>query len=525
MASDRPDVRAENQADGQSAYGQTASALSALGRAREHALSDPSAAVQSGDEQTGASSEGRGGAAGAHVRGRRGPRLAPLPGGSGSRSRRRRASGPRWRRRRRPPGFARKPQHRPHRGRSARSLALRGLLVVGLLVLLAGVYTLVQVTRSVPSATARAASAPVPATQTVPGHRPAIPWPSEGEAAVAVAGYGTLGTSGAASPVPIASLAKVMAAVVLLRDHPLRPGQAGPTVTITAAEAATYRSESAAGDSVAPVTPGEHLTELELLQALLIPSADNIATVIARWDAGSDAAFAAKMNAAATALGMHHSHYADVNGLSSGTTSTAGDQLRLAEAAVTNAALMSIVRQPSVILPDGTVLTNYDTLLGHSGVVGIKTGSTLAAGGCFMLAAQATVSGHRVTVLGVVLGQHTSPFITTALHASGVLVAPVLGALHALTVLPAGTTVASVTTPWGQAVPVRTTRSVAIFGLAGSPVRVGVRVAVTPLHGAPAAGSQVATVTVSAGGRVTTVPAVTAGPVPSPTLRWRLERL
>jgi D-alanyl-D-alanine carboxypeptidase (penicillin-binding protein 5/6) len=398
-------------------------------------------------------------------------------------------------------------------------------VVVGaLVVVLAGVYSLVQLSRSVPQPVVQVAPS-VPAAHTVSGTRPALPWPSTGEAAVTLTGFGPLGSSGQSAPVPIASLAKVMAALVVLHDHPVAPGQAGPAVVITPAEAAAYKAESAAGDSVAPVTAGERLSEMTLLEALLVPSADNIAGVLAAWDAGGSSAFVAKMNATAAALGMHRTHYADENGLSSGTTSTASDQLRLAATAATNPVLMSVVRQPSVVLPDGTVLTNYDTLLGQSGVIGIKTGSTLAAGGCFMLAANATVAGHHVTVLAVVLGQRTSPFISAALQASRALVAPALAELHGLAVLPAGSTVAWVRTPWGQPVPVRTTKSVSTLGLAGAPVQVGVRVATAPVHGSPPAGSQVATVTVTAGGQVTTVPAVTAGPVPSASVRWRLERL
>ena len=398
------------------------------------------------------------------------------------------------------------------------------MLVGALVVVLAGVYSLVQLTRSVPEPVVQAAPV-VPTAHTVSGARAALPWPQSGEAAVGLAGFGPLGSAGSSAPVPIASLAKVMVALVLLHDHPLARGHAGPSVVITPAEAAAYKAESAAGDSVAPVAAGEHLSELNLLDALLVPSADNIAGVVAAWDAGNDTAFVARMNATAATLGMHHSHYADENGLSSSTTSTAADQLRLAEAAAASPVLMSVVRQPSVVLPDGTVLTNYDTLLGKSGVVGIKTGSTLAAGGCFMLAADATVAGHRETVLAVVLGQQARPFIAAALDASRALVAPALAELHTVDVLPAGTTVAWVTTPWGPRLPVRTTRAVSTLGLAGTPVQVEVRVATAPVHGSTPAGAQAATVTVTTDGQVTTVPAVTAAAVPSASVRWRLERL
>lgn len=521
MADDRPTSRGESHPDGRSPYGETASALSALGRARQHALSDPSAAGGSGTGVSGGPKAGAKPAGAAHVRG--GPKLGKPPTGIRLKSRRGGLGRPRWRRRRRAPGFARKPQHGPRRHRSLRSLALAVVLVGVAAVVLVGVFSLVQLSRAVPEPVVHAAT--LPAAHAVSSPRPALPWPRDGEAAVGLAGYGTLGSAGPSTPVPIASLAKVMVALVLLHDHPLASGRGGPTVTITPADQAAYRAENSAGDSVAPVTAGEHITEMNLLQALLIPSADNIAQVLARWDAGSDPAFVARMNATAAALGMHHSHYADENGLSSGTTSTASDQLRLAAAAAANPVLMSIVRQPSVVLPDGTVLNNYDTLLGQSGVVGIKTGSTLAAGGCFMLAADAKVAGHRVVVLAVVLGQHVSPFITSALNASRALVAPAARELHTLAVLPAGTTVAWVTTPWGQPVPVRTTRRVSALVLAGTPLPVAVHVTPASVHGSPRAGSQVATVTVTAGDQVTMVPAVTAGPVPSASVRWRLERL
>ncbi len=67
-----------------------------------------------------------------------------------------------------------------------------------------------------------------------------------------------------------------------------------------------------------PVQPGEELTERQLLNGLLVHSANNFADVLAQWDAGTMPAFVAKMNAAAAALGMAHTHYADASGLDPG---------------------------------------------------------------------------------------------------------------------------------------------------------------------------------------------------------------
>lgn len=96
------------------------------------------------------------------------------------------------------------------------------------------------------------------------------------------------------------------------------------------ADVAVDRADRAAGQSVVTVVTGERLTERQALEGLLLPSGNNIATLLARWDAGSEAAFVAKLNAQARALGLTHTRYADASGEQAGTVSTAGDEVRLA---------------------------------------------------------------------------------------------------------------------------------------------------------------------------------------------------
>jgi serine-type D-Ala-D-Ala carboxypeptidase (penicillin-binding protein 5/6) len=412
--------------------------------------------------------------------------------------------------------------HGPKRGGRLARTTKWVALTLAALVVLAGVYVAVQLWRPVPRPAFRATAAPV---QTVRGPTPRLPWPRQGQAAVAVVGAGNVGSAGPTVPVPIASLAKVMTALVVLHDHPLSPGQSGPEVGITPADQAAFQAEQAAGDSVAPVFAGESLSELQLLEGLLIPSADNLALLMAQWDAGSQAAFIAKMNRSAAALGMRSTHYADAGGVSPSTVSTAVDELRLAEVAVANPVLMSIVSQPQVSLPGGFSLQNYDTLLGHDGIIGIKTGSTTAAGGCFMFAAEGAASGRKIEVIGVVLGQKGTSLIGSALQASRVLIHPVLAAFRPVTVLRAGSVVGEVTSPWGSTVPVVARRSVTVLHFGAETVNVAVSPTKSPLPEQLAAGVQVATVTVRAGGDVMSVPAMTSAPLLGPTKRWRLERL
>ncbi len=392
-----------------------------------------------------------------------------------------------------------------------------------MLAVAAAVFVGVQLSRPVPRPVLQSA---LPAERTVAGAIPSLPWPASAESAVAIQGIGPVGQAGPTLPVPIASLAKVMTVMVLLRDHPLSAGQSGPEVSITAADQATYRADLAAGDSVAPVVAGETLSELQLLEGLLIPSADNLATVVAQWDAGSQAAFVAKMNAAAAAFGMHATRYADPSGVSSSTVSTAADQLRLAELAAANPILMSIVRQPQLVFPNAVdLLDNYNSLLGKDGIVGIKTGDTTAAGGCFMFAADANKDGHFVQVLGVVLGERGAPLIMSALHAGQSLIGPALAGVHPATALAAGTVVAHITDAWGRSVAVSTVQPVTILHVGAASVRLAVAPGGKPVAVGLPAGSRVATVTVEAGGQVQTVAAVTDQPITGPSRQWRIERL
>ncbi len=229
-------------------------------------------------------------------------------------------------------------------------------------------------------------------------------WPASGQAAVQV-GHSPVQAGPNQHAAPIASVAKVMTAYLVLRDHPLLPGQAGPTITLTTADVADTERRRQHDESVVPVAAGEELTELQALQALLLPSANNVAAVLARWDAGSVGRFVARMNATARSLGMRHTRYTDPSGYDDATVSTAADQVRLVDRAMSLPVFAGIVATQSAWLPVAGTVHNTNALLGRDGFVGVKTGSTDAAGGCFAFRAIRSVKGKRTTITGVVLGQ------------------------------------------------------------------------------------------------------------------------
>jgi D-alanyl-D-alanine carboxypeptidase (penicillin-binding protein 5/6) len=233
----------------------------------------------------------------------------------------------------------------------------------------------------------------------------AVSWPADGVSAAGISGHGVMDGPGATRPVPIASVAKLMTAYVILQDHPLSANGSGPDITVEPSDAAGYPSQRADGDSVVAIAAGETITERQALEALLLPSADNMAWILARWDSGSRAAFAAQMNATAHRLGMTGTSYTDPSGLDPSTTSTAADQVRLAVAAMRVPPLAAIAAESTAVVPVAGVVRNTNTLLGQDGIVGLKTGSTQAAGGCFLGAAWQEVNGHRTLVVAATFGQ------------------------------------------------------------------------------------------------------------------------
>lgn len=241
--------------------------------------------------------------------------------------------------------------------------------------------------------------------------------PGPGQTSYQIVGRHAVSSSGQ-QPVPIASLAKVMTAYLVLRDHPLDGGNGSLDLTVTDADVADTARRAGRDESIVRVAAGETLTERQALAALLLPSANNIAVMLARAAAGSPAAFVARMNDAAQALGLRHTIYTDPSGFDEGTRSTAADQLVLAHHAMRLPEFAALVALRSYDLPVAGPVHNTDTLLGRDGFVGIKTGSDDAAGGCFMFRAHR--SGGDIT--GVVLGRSGHDLVAAGLDAARELV-------------------------------------------------------------------------------------------------------
>lgn len=393
-------------------------------------------------------------------------------------------------------------------------------VVLGLLGALAfGVYRYVQPLPAITPVTsfpANVAGAPVPG---------AFPWPASGQAAIAVDGVGLVATHGTASgPQPIASTTKIMTALLILERHPLATGKNGPTLTLTPADADAYTQAIAQDQSAVHVEAGEQITERELLEGLLLPSANNFAEILAAWDAGSEAKFVQAMNARAAALGMHDTHFDDSSGFSPKTVSTAVDMLTLVQVAMRDPTFASIVAQQDATLPVVGKVQNYNELLGKDGVVGVKTGSTDEAGGCLIIAADrpdSTGQTHRVYV--VVMGVHEDKdSLENVFPDTKAILDAIPQWLVSRRVISANEAAGSYHAPWGGKVDAVAAKDLTVTTWAGTPI--SDTVTLDPIKAPIGQTSKVGEITVTAGGRTQRVDLVTGGGLAGPGLAWRLNR-
>jgi len=210
-----------------------------------------------------------------------------------------------------------------------------------------------------------------------------------------------------ATEVPMGSITKVMTAYLVIKA-----GDLNRVITVPAGIVA-YDDEFDA--STAGLLPGEQLTALQLLYALLLPSGCDAAYTLATAYGPGRAAFIGQMNAMARKLGLTRTHFSDFSGLPDpteySTYSTASNLAGLGRAAMKLPLLRQIVATRTYKLAKTSshpafTWRNLNPLLGkYPGAIGIKTGFTNAAGDCLLFAA---VRGKR-KLIGVVLDSSSSP--------------------------------------------------------------------------------------------------------------------
>jgi D-alanyl-D-alanine carboxypeptidase (penicillin-binding protein 5/6) len=270
---------------------------------------------------------------------------------------------------------------------------------------------------------------------------------------------------------------------------------------------------------VAQVNNGEILTEYQALEAMLLPSANNIADSMARWAFGSVDAYMTYANTMVKTIGMDHTTIGDASGFTDTTTSTADDLVKLGIVAMGQPAIAQIVSQSSTRIPVSGTIKNVNWLLGTDGVVGIKTGNTDKAGGCYLFAAKHTIEGRQVTLVGAVLGL---PQLNDAISASRPLLESVDKGFESLTVIHKGQVLAIYRTGWGQVSQAVASSDVSVLAWKGQPVKPLNEP--RPLKTPTLAGTPVGRAAVGAIQEVKATPLTLTKDLTGPSWHWRIFR-
>ncbi|HSX00507.1 MAG TPA: serine hydrolase [Patescibacteria group bacterium] len=349
----------------------------------------------------------------------------------------------------------------------------------------------------------------------------ALVWPSIGGAAVEAQGITTTFTSGSQKALPTASIAKVITCLVVLQAKPLNAGELGPTITLTQADVDIYNSYIAKDGSVVRVAPGEQLTEYQALQALLLPSANNIADSLAIWAFGSLSAYHTAAAQYVQQLGLTNTTIgSDASGLAPDTTSTPSDLVRLGELALANSVIAQIVAQSTVTLPVEGTVHNVNQLVGSDGIIGIKTGNSDEVGGNMLFAATTTVTnGKKITIIGAIMGQNS---LGAALKAVTPLLDSVKTNLYVVAPVHAGETIATYTSSWGQSAAATAKKGLSFVNWKGNPVKPQVKLQQTNLSYDQ--GAIMGTVSATSGTASATSDVVLSKTITQPSLWWRLTR-
>ncbi|MFH8476938.1 D-alanyl-D-alanine carboxypeptidase [Streptomyces sp. NPDC018000] len=391
-----------------------------------------------------------------------------------------------------------------------------------LVLLLLIIFAIAQIVRPLPDPELRMSAKP---TYTFKGSKPSLPWPDEGQGYMAATGLGTVDSFGEQKPVPIGSVAKAMTAYVVLKDHPLKKGEEGPSITVDAKAESEGKLDAVGESTLNTVKEGDKLTEKQALSAIMIPSANNIARLLARWDAGSEKAFVKKMNDTAKSLGMKNTTYTDPSGLHETTVSTAEDQVKLGQKLVEIPALMAITILPSWTDPSGKTHPNYNRLVPYDGALGIKTGSTTKAGGNLLFAAHKMVGDTDQLIVGAVLGQHKPSIIDTVNAVSKEVMLATQDLLEGAKVVKKGDVVGTVSDGLGGSTPVVATKDVTAVGWPGLTVKLELTDDGKTIPHSAAAGTHVGTLTVGEGTSQVKVPVALQSDMAEPAIGDKLTRI
>lgn len=318
-----------------------------------------------------------------------------------------------------------------------------GVTVGTLAILAVGVYGPATLLGPLPQASATLV---IPPAATANPSPPALP--SDGASAVAALDtQQSLASGGTEEALPLASIAKIVTALVVLDAKPIQPGEPGPIVTITATDYEDYIGYSNAGARTVALFPGEKWSERELLQAMILGSSNNHADTLGRWAFGSIDAYRDTAIAWLAENGLPGIHVVDTNGLHDDSVGVAADLAHLAGMAASNDVIAAILANPASALVGRRGVDNTTAYLSEEGIKGISRSYTDAAGVCFLFTATVGEGDSAFAFSGAFLGEPDYDTLSLDLTA---LMESARAGVGELPILAEGDAYAKFQTPWGD---------------------------------------------------------------------------
>jgi len=328
--------------------------------------------------------------------------------------------------------------YRPARKRRSRPRAAWGAAIFSVIT----VYVTTLLLWPLPAVEATLTPLPPITTEAKP-----LAWPGQGSAAIGSTRDGVLTTqTNPETAVSMASITKVITALTVLDAKPLAAGESGPVITLSAADATRYNEYVAMNGSVARASEGQQITQRQIIEAMLIASANNYADTLALWAYSTPEAYLAAANDFLQKHGLSDTTIMDMTGFSPENKSTPSDLIKLGALALKHPVISEIVSQKNVTIPDVGTLQNTNILLGTNGINGIKTGTTDEAGSCLLFSAEHNVGGETITLIGVILGAPNHPTLFNQVQS---LLASAQANFQQVTTLEANQKVGKYTTSWG----------------------------------------------------------------------------
>ncbi len=350
-----------------------------------------------------------------------------------------------------------------------------------------------------------------------PQAAPSVVYPPYGASGFGAVGYdGVLGAAGVPTALPIASISKVITALVVLDAHPIAEGTEGATLSFDAQDVQYYDDQLLVDGTRQPVTAGTTLSQRDVIELMLMASANNYALSLARWAFGSVEAFAPAASTWLAAHGLVGTAINEPTGLSPANVSTVADLVEIGKLALADRLVSQVVSTTIVDIPGIGPVANRNDLIGIDGIDGIKTGTLDEAGSCLLFSADRTIGAETVTIVGVVLGGPDHDAVDLGVRQ---ILDQAYAGFREVQVIAAGTELATYTTPWGDSAVAVAAEGATTLVWADTPVEVTVDAASIRLVGD---GSAAGELDVVAGERTFSVPLEIRGTIEDPGPWWRL---